>query len=73
MAHAITHDMLDDQVDRAVELIAKDRARRKGLAVASVVGGVLVLLGLTFAMYTFSPGKAPAGQVGTETMRQFTP
>jgi hypothetical protein len=73
MAHAITHDVLDNQVDEAVAIISRDRARKKTLAIGSVLGGVLVLLGATYAMYTYSPGKAPAGQVGTETMKQFTP
>jgi hypothetical protein len=73
MAHAITHDALDTQVDEAVATISRDRARKKTLAIGSVLGGVLVLLGATYAMYTYSPGKAPAGQVGTETMKQFTP
>ena len=73
MAHAITHDALDDEVDQAVERISHERARKKTLAIGSVIGGVLVLLGATFAMYTYSPGKVSTGQVGTETMKQFVP
>jgi len=73
MAHAITHEALDHEVDEAVELMSKDRSRKKGLAIGSVLGGILILLGATYAMYTYSPGKAPAGQVGTENMRPFVP
>lgn len=72
-AHAMSHDSLDAQVDEAVEQIGRDRAKKRMLAIGSVIGGVMLLLGATIAMYTSSPGKAPAGQVGTETMRQFTP
>jgi hypothetical protein len=78
MAHALSHEVLSDkgldtQVDEAVHAIRRERARKKTLAVGAVVGGVLALLGATYAMYTFSPGKPPAGQVGAETMKQFTP
>jgi hypothetical protein len=72
MAHAIASQRLDDQIDDAVHIISRDRARKKTLAIGSVFAGVLVLLGATYAMYTYSPGKAPAGQVGTNTMNQFT-
>ncbi len=73
MAHAITHEALDHQVDEAVELMSKQRARKKGLAIGSVLGGILVLLGATYAMYTYSPGKAAAGQIGTVNMSPFVP
>ena len=73
MAHAIPHEALRDEVDRAVQIIGRDRARKKTLAVGAVLAGVLALLGATYAMYTYTPGKVPAGQVGTETMKQFTP
>ena len=73
MAHAITHEELGDDIDRAVQIIGRDRTRKLTLAVAALLAGVVALLGATYAMYTYSPGKAPAGQVGTETMKQFTP
>jgi hypothetical protein len=73
MAHAIQHETLDAQVNRAVQLISRDRARKKTLAVGALLGAVLVLLGATYAMYTFTPGKTPAGQVGTENMKPFVP
>jgi len=73
MAHAMTHEALDAQVDRAVQIISRDRARKKTLAVGAVLGAVLVLLGATYAMYTFTPGKTSAGQVGTESMAPFVP
>ncbi len=73
MAHAMQHEGLDSQVELAVQRIGRDQARKKALAISSVIGAVLVLLAATYAMYTYSPGKAAAGQVGTETMRQFTP
>jgi hypothetical protein len=69
----MSYDALDTQVDEAVERITRDRAKKRMLAIGSVIGGVMLLLGATVAMYTSTPGKAPAGQVGTETMRQFTP
>jgi len=73
MAHAIPHEALRADVDRAVKIIGRDRARKKTLAVGALLAGVLALLGATYAMYTYTPGKVPAGRVGTETMKQFTP
>ncbi len=76
MAHAIPHEALGDlgdDVDRAVQIIARDRARKKTLAVGALLAGILAMLGATYAMYTYTPGKLPAGQVGSETMKQFTP
>jgi hypothetical protein len=73
MAHAVRHGALGDDVDRAVQIIGRDRARKKTLAIGTLLAGILVLLGATYAMYTYTPGKVPAGQVGTETMKQFTP
>lgn len=73
MAHAISHDALGDDVDAAVQIIGRDRARKKTLAIAVLLAGVVAMLGATYAMYSYSPGKVPAGQVGTETMKQFTP
>ncbi len=73
MAHAIAANVLDHEVEEAVELISRDRARKKALAIGSVIGSVLVLLGATYAMYTYSPGHAPAGQVGSQSMAPFVP
>ena len=73
MAHAIAANVLDHQVEEAVERISRDRARKKALAVGSVIGSVLLLLGATFAMYTYSPGQSAAGQVGTKAMAPFVP
>ena len=73
MAHAMPHEGLDSQIELALQRIGRDQARKKALALGSVIGALVVLLGATYAMYTYSPGKAAAGQVGTETMRQFTP
>jgi len=73
MAHAITQDALDHEVDEAVEHMSRDRTRRKSLAIGSVLGGILVLLGATYAMYTYSPGRAPAGQIGAVNMSPFVP
>ncbi len=73
MAHAMTHDALDHQIDEAVEQMSKERTRKKGLAIGSVLGGILVLLGATYAMYTYSPGKAAPGQVGSVSMTPFVP
>ena len=36
-----------------------------------LLAGVVAMLGATYAMYNYSPGKVPAGQVGAETMKQF--
>ncbi len=72
MAHAIASQRLDAQVDDAVHVIHSEQVRKRTLAIGSVVGGILILLGATYAMYTYSPGGAPAGQVGTHTMTQFT-
>ncbi len=73
MAHAITANVLDHQVEEAVQLISRERARKKALAIGSVVGSVLLLLGATFAMYSYSPGQAAPGQVGTQSMAPFVP
>ncbi|HEX3852806.1 MAG TPA: hypothetical protein VHW01_17705, partial [Polyangiaceae bacterium] len=63
MAHAISHTGLQGEVDQAVRIISRDRARKKTFAVGALLIGVLGLLGATYAMYTYTPGKIPAGQV----------
>ncbi len=71
LAH--THNGLEGEVDETVRTISRDRARKKTFAVGVLLIGVLGLLGATYAMYTYTPGKVPAGQVGAKTMEQLTP
>lgn len=73
MSHALVHNGLEGEVDQAVRTIKRDRARKKTFAVGALLVGVLGLLGATYAMYTYSPGKVPSGQVGVKTMEQLTP
>ncbi|HWZ90132.1 MAG TPA: hypothetical protein VNW92_14815 [Polyangiaceae bacterium] len=77
MAHALPREAfdneLDEQVDRALHVIKRERMRKESLAIGSLIAGIVVLAGATYAAYTYTPGGVPAGRVGTEIMKQFTP
>ena len=77
MAHALPREaldiQLDEQVDRALHIIKRERMRKESLAIGTMIAGILVLAGATYAAYTYTPGGVPAGRVGTETMKLFTP
>ena len=61
---------LEHDVDEAVETIKHDRARKKAAAISVVVAGVLALFAVTYAAYTYTPGKASPGQIGTIQLQE---
>jgi hypothetical protein len=38
------------------------------LVLAAIVAGVVLLLGMTLAMYTSTPGEIPPERIGSETL-----
>jgi len=61
---------LDHDVDEAVETIKHDRARKKAAAIGVIVAGVVALFAVTYAAYTYTPGTASAGQIGTIQLQE---
>jgi predicted nucleic acid-binding protein len=61
---------LEHDVDEAVDIIKHERARKKATAIGVVIAGVLALFAVTYAAYTFTPGKASSGQIGTVQLQE---
>jgi predicted nucleic acid-binding protein len=61
---------LEHDVDEAVETIKHDRARKKATAIGVVIAGIVALFAVTYAAYTYTPGKASAGQIGTVQLQE---
>lgn len=60
-------DDLDLQTSLAVTQITRERARRKVLALSLLGGALLAWLGMTYAMYGSTTGKAPVYRIGTSS------
>jgi hypothetical protein len=70
---SITYDQLDTQVDQAVERITKERSRKQATAIGLLAAAVVAILGLTYAMYTYTPGSVSPDRIGTGSMQQQLP
>lgn len=55
----------DDDYERALKLIGKQRSRGRVAALSLLTAGLLSLLGATYAMYARTPANTPAIRTGT--------